>query len=326
MKAVWYSKTGPAAEVLTIGQLPDPVPQAGEVLIRVRASGLNPADCNRRAGRGYAMEAPLVIPQSDGAGIVVEIGSGVDASWKGRRVWLYNGQRGRAFGTAAELIALDVGLVAELPANTSFAQGACLGIPCMTAWCAVHSMTAIEGRTVLVTGGGGAVGNYAIQLARRAGARVLATASRPESIADAYQAGASEVINYRREIVADRIQDITGGAGVDHIVEVDFGANLAASLAVLKNNGSIAAYASRGNEQPLLPFYSLMRKNITLRAIYFSALPPEFRRRAQEDIVRWLEDGSAQHRIVAYPLSQTVAAHDAVEAGTKRGTVVVEIE
>ncbi|MBL8673396.1 MAG: alcohol dehydrogenase catalytic domain-containing protein, partial [Rhodospirillales bacterium] len=134
MRAVWFERQGPASEVLRIGERPTPRAAAGEVRVRLHASGVNPADTNRRAGRGYVMEGPAVIPDSDGAGIVDEVGAGVDPAWLGKRVWLYNGQRGgRVDGTAAEWIALDAGLVAPLADGTSFAEGACLGIPCMTA-------------------------------------------------------------------------------------------------------------------------------------------------------------------------------------------------
>ena len=181
MRAVWYERTGAANEVLKAGEQPLPEPGPGEVRVRLKTSGVNPADTYRRRGEGYAMEAPLVIPNSDGAGIIDKVGPGIDAKRIGERVWIYNGQRGRPLGTAAEAIALDADLVTRLPDDVSFEAGACLGIPCMTAHRCVFSEGEtpplerghLSGKTVLVTGGGGAVGNYAIQLAKWAGARVL---------------------------------------------------------------------------------------------------------------------------------------------------------
>src|SRR6267154_3128311 len=167
MKAVWYERTGTASEVLTYGDMPTPVAGPGEVRVRLEASGVNPADVGRRGGSYRAMEYPRVITNSDGAGIVDQAGAGVTRLKAGQRVWLFNGQRnGRAFGTAAEYIALAEHLVTPLPSDVSFAAGATLGIPCMTAWCCLFGEGPIAGRTVLVAGGAGAVGHYAVQLAK----------------------------------------------------------------------------------------------------------------------------------------------------------------
>jgi len=326
VRAVWYQRTGPAADVLVCGEQPTPRAGPGEVRVRLAASGVNPADCNRRAGAGnHVMEAPLIIPNSDGAGVVDEIGEGVAADWLGRRVWLYNGQRGRALGTAAEWIALDVGLVTVLPDEVSFTAGACLGIPCMTAYCTVFAGGPVSGKTVLVTGGGGAVGNYAIQLAAWAGARVITTAA-GDKADDARRAGAEVVLDHRTEDLRGRIAAETSGKGVDHVVEVDFGGNLSLLPDIVANNGAVAAYASRGDTHPRFPFYQLMRKNIGIRLILLNNCDPAMRRRAQAEITRWLRGSPRYHRVVGpFGLADTVAAHRAVEAGGKRGTVVVVI-
>ena len=325
MKAVWYSAQGDAAKVLRFGEQPTPEPQPGEMRVRLAASAANPADCNRRRGNGYAMEFPLVIPNSDGAGVVDAVGDGVDAAWLGRGVWLYNGQRGRALGTAAEFIALDEKLVMPLPAGTSFAEGACLGIPCMTAYRCVFADGPVQGQTLLVTGGAGAVGHYAIQLAKWGGARVLATVSSEAKARHAARAGADATVNYREPGWIETLLAAT--AGVDRIVEVDFGGNLAASLKLLRPNGVIAAYASRGEANPVLPFYELMRKNITVHGVMLPGTPPASRREAQQEINRWLAEGRAVHTIAArFPLRDTALAHLAVERGDKLGTVVVECD
>lgn len=327
MKAVWYARQGPAREVLQFGEQPAPEPGPGELRVRLAASGVNPSDCNRRAGKDYAMESALIIPNSDGAGTVEAAGAGVDRSWIGKRVWLYNGQRGRALGTAAEYIALDASLVAALPEDVSFEAGACLGIPCMTAYRCVFIEGEVRGKWVLVTGGAGAVGHYAIQLAKWGGAKVIATVSSAAKGAHASAAGADYVIDYRAENVGARVLEITGGAGVDRIAEVDFGGNLEASLACIALNGSIAAYASRGDATPHLPFYRFMRKNVALHAVLLYNTPAEFRRRAQHEINRWLATGQAKHTVAAtFSLGETAAAHEAVESGTKIGTVVVRCD
>jgi NADPH:quinone reductase len=327
MRAVWYDRQGEAAEVLQQGELPTPQPGPGELRLRVKASGVNPADCNRRGGRGFVQDFPRIVPNSDGAGVVDAVGAGVDAKWLGKRVWLYNGQRGRAFGTAAEHIALAADLVTELPESVPFAAGATLGIPCMTAHRCVFLAGPVQGRTLLVTGGAGAVGHYAVQLAAWAGARVIATVSSSEKAAHALAGGAAHVVNYREEDVAERVLELTDGAGVDHVVEVDFGSNLPVNLRVVRDNGSIAAYASVGQRQPVVPFYELMRRNIAVHAMMLPTSPIEARRRAQSDITRWLTSGNRLLSVAArFPLAETARAHEAVERGGKRGTVVVEVD
>jgi NADPH2:quinone reductase len=327
MRAVWYDRQGPAEEVLQRGELPTPSAGPGEVRLRVAASAVNPADTYRRRGGGYAMEFPRVIPNSDGAGTVDEVGPGVDRAWLGKRVWLYNGQRYRPFGTAAEYIALAVDLVTELPAKVGFAEGATLGIPAMTAHRSLFLAGPVQGRTILVTGGAGAVGNYAVQLAKWAGATVIATVSSAEKAAHARAGGADHVIDYRREDVAARVLELTGGHGVDHVVEVDFGGNLATNLKAVRENGSIAVYASAGDRTPTVPIYEIMRRNIAVHSVFLASSPQEARRRAQRDLTAWLEGGERILSVAArFPLGETARAHAAVEAGGKRGTVIVEID
>src|SRR5438445_9487048 len=226
MKAVWYERPGAAPDVLTFGDMPTPVAGPGEVRVRLEASGVNPADVGRRAGSYRAMEFPRVIPNSDGSGIIDQVGDGVTRLHAGQRVWLFNGQRnGRAFGTAAEYIALAEQLVTPLPDDVSFAAGATLGIPCMTAWCCLFGDGTIAGQTVLVTGGAGAVGHYAVQLAKWGGARVIATVSSSLKAEQARIAGADYVIDYKTEDVAAKAMAFTGQRGVDRVVDVDFGGN-----------------------------------------------------------------------------------------------------
>lgn len=324
MQAVWYERTGPAAEVLTYGEQATPRAGPGEVRVRLHASGVNPADCNRRAGKGYRMEYPLVIPNSDGAGVIDEIGAGVDAALLGRRVWLYNGQRGRAFGTAAEYIALNVNLVSPLPDAIGFDAGACLGIPCMTAYHCVFMDGPVAAKSVLVQGGAGAVGHFAVQLAAWGGARVITTVNSEVKAEHARRGGADVVIDFKRENVVERVLALTGGAGADRVVEVNFGGNLASDLKLIKPNGVIVAYASRGEPEPRLPFYDLLRKNISVRTVLLPGTPAASRHAAQRGVGDWLGSARAQITISrSFGLAQTAQAHQAVEAGTKLGTVVV---
>ena len=326
MRAVWYERTGPAAEVLTFGDMPTPVAGPGEVRVRLEASGVNPADVGRRGGSYRALEFPRVIPNSDGAGIVDQLGEGVTRFHIGERVWLFNGQRnGRAFGTAAETIALAEHLVTPLPDDISFAQGATLGIPGMTAWCCLYGDGPIAGQTVLVSGGAGAVGHYAVQLAKWGGARVIATVSSAMKAEQARLAGADLVINYKTDDVVEQALAFTARRGVDRVVDVDFGGNIDTTLKLMGLNSTIAVYATNGNRTPIVPMRELMEKCIALRALVLFALPSPLLAAAQADITKWLAAGPRIHNIAGqFALSDTAQAHLAVEKGDKLGTVIVD--
>ena len=326
MRAVWYDRQGPAREVLVCGELPTPDPGPGEVRVRLEAAGVNPSDTYRRRGPVPAMEFQRVVTCSDGAGTIDRVGPGVPEHCVGRRVWLYNGQRnGRWMGTAAEYIALDADLVTMLPDHVSFAEGATLGVPGMTAHRCVFVAGPVQGRIVLVTGGAGAVGHYAVQLAAWAGATVIATVSSEAKAERARAGGAAYVINYRTEDVAACVRDITGGAGVDHVVDVDFGGNLAATLASLRLGGSLAFYASNGDREPHVSAAMLMQKNLAVHGMVLPSVPHEARRRAQSDIARFTAVPGRMLSVAAkLPLAETALAHETVEGGGKVGTVVIE--
>jgi NADPH:quinone reductase len=261
MKAVWYERTGAAPDVLAFGDVPTPMAGPGEVRVRLEASGVNPADVGRRAGSYRALEFSRVIPNSDGAGIIDQLGDGVTRLSVGQRVWLFNGQRnGRAFGTAAEYIALAEHLVTPLADNVSFAAGATLGIPCMTAWSCLFGDGPIAGQTVLVTGGAGAVGHYAVQLAKWGGARVIATVSSSFKAEQARLAGADLVIDYKTEDVIAKAMAFTEQRGVNRVVDVDFGGNIATTLKIMAMNSTIAVYATSGNRSPVVPMRELMER------------------------------------------------------------------
>jgi NADPH:quinone reductase len=324
MRAVWYDRQGPAREVIVTGELPTPEPSVGEVRVRLEAAGVNPSDTYRRGGAA-PKDYPRVIPSSDGAGTIDRVGPGVAESWVGQRVWLYNGQRnGRWMGTGAEYIALAIDLVTPLPDHVTFAEGATLGIPGMTAHRCVFVAGPVQGRTILVTGGAGAVGHYAVQLASWAGAEVIATVSSDAKAARARAGGAAHVINYRQEDVAARVREITRGVGVDHVVDVDFGGNLKSVLGSVRDNGSIAIYATNGDRQPKVPIREVMAKNLAIYGMVLPTSPHESRKRAQSDIARWSATPGRILSVAAeFPLYEAAAAHEAVEQGNKIGTVVI---
>lgn len=325
MRAAWYEQNGAAREVLVVGDMPGPQVAAGEVLVQVKASGVNPSDVKTRQGRS-GMAFPRIIPHSDGAGVIVDVGSKVAKARIGQRVWLFNGQWKRPFGTAAEYIALPASHAVPMPADTSFAVGACLGIPAATAHRCVFADGPVAGQTILVTGGAGAVGHYAIQFAKRGGARVITTVSGEAKAAHAKAAGADHVINYRTQDVVAAVKEVTQGQGVDRIVEVEFGANLNTSLDVIKPNGFIVTYGSASEQQPVLPFYRMLFNAVSVRLVLLYILPDEARIQAINDITMALVDGGLTHAVAkTFPLEEIAAAHEMVEAASQIGNVVLSI-
>lgn len=327
MYAIWYEQQGPADQVLHFGEAEVPSPGPDEVLVRVHTSGVNPSDSKRRTGaRNNRLTFPRVIPHSDGAGVIEAVGTNVSPARVGERVWLWNAQFGRPFGTAAEYIALPSVQAVHLPDNADFEAGACLGIPALTAHYALFADGAIRGQTVLITGGAGAVGHATIQLAKWAGATVITTVSSPEKEAVAREAGADYVLNYKNEDVEVRIGEITGSKGVDRIVDVAFGQNVTLDIAVIKPGGVIATYGSDAEGYPRLPFYELLSKNITIRLLLVYLLSGTARQQGIADVNKALEAGALRPIIAArFPLRETVQAHQAVASGKSIGNVIVEV-
>ncbi len=325
MKAAWYERNGPARDVLTVGTMPDPVPGVGEVRVRMIASGVNPSDWKSRSG-SRPMIAPRVIPHSDGAGVIDQVGPGAPSERLGQRVWVWNGQWNRAFGTAAEFIVLPAMQAAPLPSNVSFEEGACLGIPALTAYRAVTIDGSIKGQAVLVTGGAGAVGSYAIQFARLLGAaKIFATVSSPEKAKHALASGADVAIDYKTEDVAAREKQQTGGDGVDRVVEVDGSANARLLPRLIKRDGVCVVYGSSG-AKITFDFGPMIMSGAAVRFFIVYELAPDARDAAIAQLTRWLESGVLSHRIArSFPLEQIAAAHEAVEAGAFIGNVVVNI-
>jgi NADPH:quinone reductase-like Zn-dependent oxidoreductase len=327
MRAAWFESFGSAKDVLQLGQQETPVPLRDEVLVRLATSGVNPSDVKKRAGSfPNLLDDGFVIPNSDGAGIIEAVGDGVDASRVGERVWVYQAQYARRFGTAAEYVAIDAKRAPKLPDAASFDVGACLGIPVMTAHRCVFADGDVAGQTILVTGGAGRVGHYAIQWASQAGATVIATASNDQDRNTCLSAGAHHVVNHRSDNVVAEIMAASNGELVDRIVDVEFGANLPTSIEVLRIGGTIATYSSTQVTEPKLPFFLLMYKDITIRCVIVYAMPEEAKEHAIADIDTALSAGALQHRIAhTLTLEQIVESNELIEQGTIRGAVVLSI-
>lgn len=324
MRAAWYERQGPARDVLVVGEMPEPMPGAGEVRISVAASGVNPGDTKKREDAFHlGMPYPRVIPHSDGAGKADRIGDGVPREWLGQAVWCYGAQSYRAFGTAAEYTVVPVEKIAPLPKNVSMEQGACLGIPGITAHRAVHVGGPVSGRTVLVQGAAGAVGLCAVQLAHYGGARVIGTIRSSSDEATARGAGADEVVLSDGQLVS-RVRALAP-KGVDHIVEVAFGANVDADVELLNQGGSIATYAT-DNATPKTPFWQMVFKNIRVFFLGSDDFPREAKMAAAKDLNGALEAGWPGFEIgERIPLDEIARAHELAEHPVKRGRVVVTI-
>lgn len=331
MRAAFYTKIGAAADVLELADLAEPVAGPGEVLVRISASGINPADVKRRAGwRGVAMAHPRIIPHSDGAGEIVDIGPGVENRKSGDRVWMWNAQGGysgpgRADGTAAQYIAIAASQTAFLPAAITMEEGACLGVPAMTAHYAVFADGAVEGKTLLVQGGGGSVAHFAIQFAVCNGAKVIATAGSPERADHARNAGAELVLDRHDKALAKQIMEATAG-GVDRIIESEFGGNLETDVAVLKPGGVIAAYSSTAVPAPVFPYYTLAARGGAVRIIQSFGFSPEIRGAVARMVSTMSASGHLQVAIGrTFELDAIAAAHESVESQQVVGNVVIRI-
>lgn len=328
MRAAWFEKFGPAAEVLIVGEQPDPQPGPGEVLVRLQTSGVNPSDVKKRAGAfPDLLDGGLVIPHSDGAGVIEAVGDGVPAERIGERAWVYQAQYGRRFGTAADRVALDAGRAVPMPDNMSFEVGACMGIPAMTAHRCVFADGPVAGQVILITGGAGRVGHYAIQWAKQAGATVIATASNPDDSRACVDAGADVVVNHRSPEWSAAVLDNNNGEKVDRVIDVEFGANLPEVLKLIRIGGTIATYSSTQVREPQLPFLQMMFMDLTIRMVIVYAMPEAAKQAAMADITSYQQDERLQHRVAhRVPLADIARSHELIEDGGFRGCVVVTLD
>ena len=325
MKAAFYEANGTARDVLRVAEVPTPKPGPGEVLVKLATSGVNPSDVKSRLGATRKIAWPRVIPHSDGAGVVAAVGDGVAKSRIGERVWIWNGQWKRAFGTAAEYIGLPSAQAVRLPDNTSFTEGACLGIPAMTAVHALDVAQAAKDTTLLVAGGAGSVSQYIIQFAKLRGATVIATISSPEKASLARSLGADHTIDYKREDVGVRMMEITGKRGVDAILELDMAANAKLIPSVIRPKGIVAVYGT-GAAEAALPIQFCMVNSVRILPFLVYELDAAERERAVAAITSALEQKQLANRTAApFSLDNIAAAHEAVERSTTDGNVIVTL-
>ena len=321
MKAAIYRSTGAARDVLRVEDVDRPEPGPGEVLVRVRASGINPTDVKARSGAVPRPVDGFQIPHHDGAGVIEAVGPGVDPARAGQRVWLWFAAHGSRWGTAAEWTVVPSRQAVLLPEGASFELGASLGVPAMTAHRCLSADGPVTGESVLVAGGAGAVGHFAIELAKYAQARVVATVSGPEKAALAAKAGADLVVNYRDPDVIDQIKAFT--PVVDRVAEVALGANLRLDLALAGPSTVVVTYAADGPD-PLIPVRACMTANVALRFILVYGVSSQALDAAITDITAALTAGALTELPVhRFPLSEITAAHEAVESGVVGKVIVV---
>ncbi len=327
MKAVTYRAFGSAGDVLKVQDVPSTPPGVGEVTVDLAFSGANPSDVKARAGSRPGVTKPpfpVIIPHSDGSGVVAAVGEGVPTSRIGQRVWLWNGQWQRPFGTAATEITLPAEQAVPLPDSVSFETGSVLGIPGLTACHAVFSGGDIAGQSLLIHGGAGTVGYLAVQLAKWGGAHVIAT-SGPGSFERVLQAGADAVLDYNAPDLADQILQANNGRPIARIVDVEFGRNVETNTAVIAENGRINTFGSAKEMLPVLPFYPLMFKAVTLETILVYLLPMASRSAAIEKLHTALEAGALYCPIQqVFSIDECPAAHELVATGHRAGAVLIE--
>ncbi len=320
MRAALYRSTGKAADVLRVEEIPRPEPGPGEVLVRVHASGINPTDYKARSGAVPRPIDDFQVPHQDGAGAIEAVGSGVDPGRVGQRVWLFLAAAGRRWGTAAEWTVVPERQAVPLPDGASFELGASLGVPAMTAQYCLFCDGPLDGRTVLVAGGAGAVGHFAIELAKRAGARVVTTVSGPEKAALAQEAGAGLVVNYRSPDAAGQVKAF---GPVDRVIEVALGANVQLDLAVVGPHATIVTYAAEAAD-PVLPVRACMTANVALKFVLLYGVPVTALSQAAAGITAALAAGELTGLPVhTFPLDEVALAHEAAESGAVGKVVVV---
>ena len=327
MKVIGYEEFGPATEVLQVREIELQKPKSREVIVKLRYSGVNPSDAKARAGNRpgvFRPEYSLVIPHSDGSGVIEDVGSELDKSLIGKRVWVRNGQWKRPFGTAAEYITIALENLIEMPSEMSFKDGATMGIPGLTAAYGIFGSGEVLGKTLLISGGMGAVGHLAVQLAKWGGAKVIATGSK-SSCETILNLGADYFFDYSSDKLVSQIKEVAP-EGIDRVVEVEFGINLNWLHEVLKPNGTLAVYGSAKEMNPIIPFGLYLFKAIKIDIFLIYILPPKER----EIAINYLHLAYGQKALVPridsiYRLEDCDQAQERTLTKGRKGAVLLKI-
>lgn len=326
MHAWWYEKSGAARDVLQYGEMEQASLGTDEVLVKIHVSAVNPTDVKRREAGRELGQFPIIIPNNDGSGVIEAVGTDVSYDRIGERVWLFGAQAGRPFGTAAEYCVLPSRQARHLPDSASFADGACLGVPAVTAHRGCFADGHIDGKTILITGGTGRVGQYAVQMAKLAGATVIATAGSPDKADKTRKLGADYVVNYREQNIADAVKELTNGSGVDRFIDVAFGQNIADVPNLVKPNGVVTSYGSDAVAKPEIPFLSLMYANILVRPFAIFAMPAHAQDAAFKAVEEWLDQGQLKHATGrSLGFDALISAHEMIGNGEVEGNCLINV-
>ena len=328
MRAATFSRPGPAQDVIEIIEVAMPEPGPGQVRVRVHASGVNPTDVKSRTYL-FPRVAHMVpvIPHLDGAGVIDKLGDGVSATRLGERVWLAIAQWRGSGGTCAEYVVIPENYAFPLADNMSFVEGACLGGPALTAVKAINLAGELAGKTVLVTAGASACGHYVIQMARAAGATVIATISGDAKAELARAAGAAHTVNYKQENLAERIMALTDGRGVDHMTDMDMSSHLPLYPQLVAIGGSIAVYGSNELAADGVPTQDFFVRQLRLTGIFILLESDESIGAMAATVNALCQRGELIHNVAAtFPFARTAEAHNAVEQGGIAGNMIVEID
>ncbi len=325
MKAAWYEKNGPARECLVVGEMAPQTPGPAEVGVKVITSGVNPSDVKSRLTRPVA--GSRIIPHSDGAGIVVSVGDGVSPSRIGERVWLWNAQWARPHGSACEFLTIASSHAVKMPDHLDFESAACLGIPALTALQATRLCGPLEGKTVLVTGAGSAVGHYASQMARMSGAQVIGTVGSATRAAHALSAGVEHLINYKTESIVDEVARLTDGKGVDCVIDMDFSSTCELlQTTAIASHSRVVCYGSNSADVKM-PFRPLLWKSADLKFFLVYDLKPKDREDCLLQLNEMLQKNVLVHAVgKTTTLDDIASAHEWVEAGKVMGNVVIQVQ
>lgn len=322
MKAIVVHEFG-GPEVLRLEEVPDPAPGPHQVVVRVHAAGVNPADTYVRAGT-YARRPDLpFIPGYDAAGTIEAIGSDVHAFRRDDRVYVLKPGDSQLAGTYAERAVCDVAHVHPLPPNLSFEQGAAIGVAYSTAYRALMQRAHAEpGETVLVHGASGGVGIATVQLASSRGMTVIGTAGTPGGLDLIKDEGAQLALNHHHPTYVQEIMQFTTGRGVDVIVEMLANVNLAKDLTLLARGGRVVVVGNRGTID--INPRDLMSRDASVQGMLLWNTPPDEMRKVQAALVAGFANGTLRPIVGrTFPLADAKSAHEAVMAPGAHGKIVL---
>lgn len=324
MKAIYYNKTGDAKKVLKLGSFDDPTPTKNQVVLKMNFSSVNPADTKKRSGWiSKKLNENFVIPHSDGCGEVIEVFNKKDKDIIGKKFWICGGSKNNFLGTCAEYYSTNKNNLIPIPKNISLLESSCLGVPVATAYFSVFSESIKKEKYVFISGGAGAVSNYAIQFAKSKGLKVITTVSSNTKKNICSSIGADLILNYKKlkeDEIVSKIYDFTKGQLVDRCIEVDFGYNIHLLPKILKNNGIVCSYSSSSILKPKFPYYLYAPKGINVKIVQAFLHDSIYLKKIGNFANILINNKKLKHPIIkSYNIQDAYKAHDYIENRKKIG-------